>query len=270
MSKINFDAVAKWEDGGTNGDIRITATGQPSVIDMIRVLGGQKDPSKFWRRLKEAHPEVRTICPNFKFPGPGQRLTPVARDKAAAYQILGHLPGACGDKYRKEAAELFVKALDNPAALVEKLVPRLTKEELEWHEARLSGKRDRKEFTSTLSRAGVSQSAYGDCTNAIYLPVLGAKASTLKKLAVIKHQERTGRLVKPSSITVRDHLSIDELDRLRAAEQTCSGQLRALEPRLEGQPGSAVRDKHVEHIVSTTARYVERLRKGDLIVPGLA
>jgi hypothetical protein len=269
MSKIDFDAVAKWEDGGTDGDIRITPTGQPSVIDMIRVLGGQKNPHQFWKRLHEAHPEVLTLCENFKFPGPGQKLAPVAKDKAAAYQILGHLPGACGDKYRKDAAELFVQALDDPAALVEKLVPRLTKEELDWHEARLSGKRDRKEFASTLKKAGVSQNAYGDCTNAIYLPVLGAKASTLKKLAVIKHKERTGRLIKPSSIAVRDHLSVDELDRLRTAEQTCSGQLKALAPRLEGSPGSAVRDKHVEHIVSTTARYVEGLRKGVVIVPGL-
>ena len=79
MSRINFDAVAKWADGGTAGDIRITPAGQPSVIDMIRVLGGQKDPSKFWRRLKEAHPEVRTICPDFQFPGPRQRLTPTRK-----------------------------------------------------------------------------------------------------------------------------------------------------------------------------------------------
>jgi hypothetical protein len=82
------------------------------VIDMIRVLGGQKSAKKFWMRLKEAHPEVVALCHHFKFPGPGQRLTPVAKDKAAAYQILGHLPGACGDKYRKDAAELFVQALE--------------------------------------------------------------------------------------------------------------------------------------------------------------
>jgi len=270
MSKINFDAVAKWEDGGTDDDIRITPAGQPSVIDMIRVLGGQKNPHQFWKRLHKAHPEVLTLCENLKFPGPGQKLAPVAKDKAAAYQILGHLPGACGDKYRQDAAELFVQALDNPAALIEKLVPRLTKEELDWHEARLSGKRDRKQFASTLKNAGISQGAFGDCTNAIYLPVLGAKASTLKKIGVIKHKERTGRLIKPSSVNVRDNCSIDELDRLRNCEQTCAGQLEALSPRLQGTPGSAVRDSHVEHIVSTTARYVEGLRKGHVIVPGLS
>jgi hypothetical protein len=269
MSSINYDALAKWEDGGVDGSIRITPMGQPSVFDMIKVLGGQKAPHKAWERLTGSHPEVLTKCQNLRFPGPGQRETPVAKDKEAAYYILGLLPGAVGKKYREDAAQVFVQALDDPAALVEKLIPRLTKEELDWHEARLSGKRDRKEFTSTLKRAGVSQNAYGDCTNAIYLPVLGAKASTLKKLAVIKHKERTGRLVKTSSITVRDHLSVDELDRLRTAEQTCGGQLKALAARLEGQPGSAVRDKHVEHIVSTTARYVEGLRKGDVIVPGL-
>lgn len=38
---------------------------------------------------------------NLRFPGSGQRETPVAKDKAAAYQILGLLEGAVGAAYRK-------------------------------------------------------------------------------------------------------------------------------------------------------------------------
>ena len=263
-----FKSIIKGPDGSGVEHIRLTPQGQPSVIDMIRELGGQKSPTKFWSRLVKKHPKVATVCLNLKFPGPGQRLTPVAKDKAAAYQILGLLPGACGDKYRADAAEQFVQALDDPAALIEKLVPRLTKEEAEWAEARLSGKRDRKGFTSTLLKAGVaSPTGFGNCTNAIYLPVLKANAKTLKKNAVIKHQERTGRIIKHP--VVRDSLSIDELDRLRVAESACAGQLKAVKPRLQGKAGSAVREKHVEHVVSTTARYVEGLREGTVVIPGL-
>jgi hypothetical protein len=29
-----------------HGDIRVSSAGQPSVFDMIRVLGGQKNPQK--------------------------------------------------------------------------------------------------------------------------------------------------------------------------------------------------------------------------------
>jgi hypothetical protein len=100
-----------------DGSIRISQVGQPSVFDMIKVLGGQKDPHKVWNRLAESHPEVRTKCRNLRFPGPGQRETPVAKDKEAAYYILGLLPGAVGKKYREDAAKVFVQALDDPAGL---------------------------------------------------------------------------------------------------------------------------------------------------------
>ena len=47
----------------------IKAVGFRHVIDMIRVLGGQKAPHKFWERLAKAHPEVLTKCQHYKFPG---------------------------------------------------------------------------------------------------------------------------------------------------------------------------------------------------------
>lgn len=55
---------------------RTQAEGQPSVFDMIRVLGGQKAPHKAWERLVDTHTEVLTKCQNLQFPGPGQRETP--------------------------------------------------------------------------------------------------------------------------------------------------------------------------------------------------
>jgi hypothetical protein len=55
---------------------------------MIRVLGGQKSPTKVWLRLVESHPEVATKCRYLQFPGPGQRDTPVAKTKEDAYYIL--------------------------------------------------------------------------------------------------------------------------------------------------------------------------------------
>jgi len=66
--------------------------GQPSVLDMIRVLGGQKNPRQVWERLTESHSEVVPKCDNLRFPGPGQRETPVARTKEDAYYIPGLLP----------------------------------------------------------------------------------------------------------------------------------------------------------------------------------
>ena len=48
------------------GAIRISQSGQPSVFDMIKVLGGQKNPRDAWQRLSEAHPEVVGKCDNLR------------------------------------------------------------------------------------------------------------------------------------------------------------------------------------------------------------
>ena len=69
-------------------NLRFPGLSQPSVFDMIRVLGGQKNPHQPWERLCAAHPEVLTKCENLQFPGPGQRETPVATTKEDAYLAL--------------------------------------------------------------------------------------------------------------------------------------------------------------------------------------
>ena len=84
---------------------------------MIKVLGGQKNPKQVWLRLKGSHPEVVPKCDYLLFPGPGQRETPVAQDKEAAYYILGLLPGAVGRRYREHAAKVFARLVENPGQL---------------------------------------------------------------------------------------------------------------------------------------------------------
>ena len=52
-------------------------------------MGGQKNPRQTWSGLIEVHPEVVQKVDNLQLAGPGQRETPVAKDKEAAYYILG-------------------------------------------------------------------------------------------------------------------------------------------------------------------------------------
>ena len=89
---------------------------------MIRVLGGQKNPHDAWARLVETHPEVLGKCENLKFPGPGQRDTPVAKDKEAAFYILGggRWIGGCPFLLQPQLGELEVVAFaDNLTASVD-------------------------------------------------------------------------------------------------------------------------------------------------------
>ena len=246
-------SLARW--AYEDGDIRMTPDGQPSIFDMIRVLGGQKNPRDVWQRLIESHSEVVGKCDNLKFPGPGQRETPVARTKEDAYYILGLLPGAVGKKYREDAAKLFVAFLNDPAFLASEIADRLSTEEQERLEARLNSKRTRSPFTTSLKEAGVKDYGYGRCTNAIYEPVLGANASTLKE----KVAKSVGLVA--SKVNPRDHMTIRELRDIETAERIATGQVKRSE---------AYGNHQVEKVVRHSAEYTRMLLDGEITIPALS
>jgi hypothetical protein len=264
MSNTEF-ALFKLKDG--SGEIRVTPDGRPHVLDMIEVLGGKKNPADAWSELKKAHPEIVGKTDLFRFPGTRGRKSPVAACKAAAYEILGLLPGAVGASYREKAAELFVAYLDDPAKLAASIVDSLSPEEQKWLEARLWGKRARYSFTGAISRAGGTPACFGDSTNTIYEIRLGAKASILKRNVI----KRKSLKVKVQSLQLREHLSIENLVTIEHTERVAGNQLRlaAESGRLNGTPMTDTRDRHILHIVETTARYLHDLSEGNTVVPGL-
>lgn len=236
------------------GAIRMTSTGQPSIFDMIKVLGGQKNPRDVWQRLTETHSEVVGKCDNFQFPGKGQRNTPVAKTKEDAYYILGLLPGAVGRKYRDQAAKLFTRFLDDPAGLAASIADTLTEDEAQRLEARLAGKRTRNTFTDVLKEFGVVTQGYANCTNAVYVPILGADARQLK----VRISEEKGLAVK--AVNPRDHMSIQQLTDVETAERVAAGQLRR--STVAGNAG-------VERIVRKSAEFTRRLLDGEIDIPNL-
>lgn len=235
-----------------HGDIRVSPDGQPSVIDMIRVLGGQKNPTQVWLRLKEAHPEVATKCGYLQFPGPGQRDTPVANTKEDAYYILGLLPGTVGKQYREDAAKLFVTFLDKPEKAVYLAVDRLSEEELRRVEARLKGKRTRKFFTDVLQQHGVERQGYGQCTNAVYIPLFGRTADILKtEIAQEFNIER-------SKVNPRDFFDVEDLTYVETAERVAAGQLRR--KNIHG-------NHSVAREVRNSTEYTKKLLNGEIDIP---
>lgn len=64
-------------DGFENSDIRVTPSGEYSVFDVIKFCG-KKNPRDAWNTLLTQYSEVVAKTDNFKFPGRGQRNTPVA------------------------------------------------------------------------------------------------------------------------------------------------------------------------------------------------
>lgn len=250
MSALSQQGIWTCDEGA----IRITSAGQPSVFDIIKVLGGQKNPKMVWLRLKESHPEVVAKCDYFQFPGQGQRDTPVAKTKEDAYYILGLLPGTVGRKYREQAAKLFTRFLEDPAGLAASIAETLTEDEAQRLEARLAGKRTRNTFTDVLKEFGVVKQGYANCTNAVYVPILGADARQLK----VRISEETGLAVK--AVKPRDHMTIQQLTDVETAERVAAGQLRR--STVGGNAG-------VERVVRKSAEYTRRLLDGEIDIPNL-
>lgn len=109
-------------DFGT--EVRFTGDGRVSVYDAITFATGQKNPRDVWDRLQKGHPEVVGKCDNFKFPGRGQRDTPVA-DLQVFLEILVILPGRLAARVREEAVRTLIRAMDGDLALVDEILERV-------------------------------------------------------------------------------------------------------------------------------------------------
>ena len=104
--------------------IRKTSETPPriSVIDVVEAITGQvkSNAGKTLERVKESHPEVYPNWINFRFPGRGQRETPIA-DVRGIVEIVMLLPGRHAARIRRQAAELLCRYLGGDLALVDEV-----------------------------------------------------------------------------------------------------------------------------------------------------
>jgi hypothetical protein len=116
MAELDEDSVQQ---------IRKTAESPPrvSVYDVLGSVTGyaQDNRDKLFQRLCEQFPEVRMICTYFKFPGRGQRDTPVT-DAEGITQILMLLPGRAAAIARQSAANVVVRYLGGDTSLVREIM----------------------------------------------------------------------------------------------------------------------------------------------------
>ena len=172
--------------------IRVNEKGQFSVFDVLVSFGaaGKKQNAQVvYSRIVASNPEVSTFCSNFKFPGRGQRDTPIA-DEEGIYQILMLCPGKRGAEFRAWAAKIVRERREeesNPELAYSRGRQRAINV---WKNQgksddeitlQLKGIEARCHFTDTLKSHGVTEGwQYGAITNEIYLELFGQKASELK------------------------------------------------------------------------------------------
>ena len=102
--------------------IRTTEKCDVSVIDVVMGVTGKtnNESAEAFRRLCEAYPEVGKKVPHFKFPGRGQRETPIA-NLATMVEIIMLLPGSTAAAVRVEASKLLVRYLGGDLKLVDEV-----------------------------------------------------------------------------------------------------------------------------------------------------
>ena len=105
--------------------IRMTHEDPPaiSVIDVVQVITGmaKNNAGNYFERMKTTHPEVSTNCRNYRFPGRGQRLTPVMADTRSIVELILALPGRHAARVRRQAAKLLVRYLGGDLSLVDEV-----------------------------------------------------------------------------------------------------------------------------------------------------
>jgi hypothetical protein len=91
-----------------------------SVYDLIGVVADVEQPRKTWLDMCAAYPEVVTLSNNLKFPGAGQRDTPVV-DLQGMITIINLLKGEHAARVRAGQAKLLVRYLGGDESLVDEV-----------------------------------------------------------------------------------------------------------------------------------------------------
>ena len=119
MEEAVADPLAQLTDADVSR-IRKTNESPPrvSVYDAIALLMRSTNPRRVWNDLQTTFPEVVRLAYNLKFPGPGQRETPVA-DARGIVRIIMLLPCRTAAPVRAKAADVLVRFLGGDPNLIQ-------------------------------------------------------------------------------------------------------------------------------------------------------
>ena len=115
-------------------------TKKGSVYDVVQLVTGcdQRHASRTFQRILDVHPNVHPKRADFKFPGQGQRPTPVAYLKDLV-EIAWLCPGKHAKEFRRTGAVTMCRALGGDLSLVDEIRERHSTVTAEDQEALLAG-----------------------------------------------------------------------------------------------------------------------------------
>lgn len=148
-----------------------------SIIDVIGVLSESKNPSQYWRtlknRLKDEGNQTVTNCNRLKMPAHDgkMRLTDVA-DTKQLLRIIQSVPSPNAEPFKMWLAEVGKERLDeiaDPEKAFHRGIETYRKKgyDEKWIEQRIKSIEIRKDLTFEWNRTGVKGNEYGILTNEI-------------------------------------------------------------------------------------------------------
>ena len=139
-----------------------------SVIDVIKVVSEVQHAPSAWRDLSSTHPDVVGLAHNFKFPGQGQRLTPVT-DARGLVTIVNLLPGQRAAQFRAAGADVLVRYLGGDATLVAEILANRAAQEA------LPAEAPARIFGEDVEARAAGQGLAGHQTAGVYIARYGTK-----------------------------------------------------------------------------------------------
>ena len=202
-----------------------------SIIDIVGVLTDSKDPSAYWRklkqRLKEEGNELVTICHELKMESPkdGKFYKTDVADMQGIFRIIQSVPSPKAEPFKMWLAEVGKERIDeiiDPELMIDRALDTYLKKgySREWINQRLQAIQVRKELTDTWQDHGIKAGKeYAILTNEISMAWSGMTTREYKNLKGLKKEN------------LRDNMSTLEIVLNMLAEATTTELTKTKNPQ---------------------------------------
>lgn len=189
------------------------AEGRICLDDLWRLAGASASRlPKFWRRTEPAKALIRALdekvrkshlSPDVIFSKRGRGAGGTFAHPIIAAAYAGYLDTSL----EVEMREVWLRYRSGDPTLADDILQRASAEANHWAGVRALARARRRSYTDVLKAHGVVQKGYMECTEAVYLNLLGGKS----------YQLRARMNLKPKT-NLRDNLDADNLAYIMAAE----------------------------------------------------
>lgn len=193
--------------------VRQDSEGRISLTDLFQIAqseglaDGKRNPSDWSREAGSQFIEFAAKLLNTRKTGIYKSTRGKGGGTFAHIQIALSYAEYLSPQFQVQVNDVYLRAKSGDVSLAEEIFDKATLEDQQKHAKRVATKVNRNLLTSTLSRHQVHGKGYADCTNAIYLPVIGGTAAAVREQRGLK-----------AGSNLRDAMDLEELCRTELAE----------------------------------------------------